>query len=311
MKKILLSTVAVAALAISSNAQAYIPNSGFETWGSTAGEDQQPQYWISYNVFTVSFLDPFNLNPTSVTAAGSPDNYQGNYSARIETITLGDNPDSTTIPSTAGALFTGSVAFTTPYMFPGYASQQRPQTMNYYAKYTPVAGDSAFAFVWITRWNGAGRDTIAAGYDFMTGTTTSYALRTLTLFYNPAHTNTIPDSINIMFSASNMYVPQAGSVLFVDDVTFTGYVGVDEMEQNNGVAVYPNPSATLTQFDVTIDNAAQVIVYDMTGREVGRENFNGKVARVNSAGLADGAYTYSIITTEEEIVARGQFSVAH
>lgn len=163
MKKILLSTVAVAALALASNAQTFIPNPGFESWATTTGEDQQPQSWISYNVFTSPLIPGGSGNPTSVTQAGTPDNYQGNYSARIETVTLVTNPDPTNVPATAGALFTGSVALVSPYMFPGYSSQQRPATMSYYAKYTPVNGDSAYCLVAVTHWNGTSRDTIAWG----------------------------------------------------------------------------------------------------------------------------------------------------
>jgi hypothetical protein len=311
MNKILLSTVAAAALALSASAQAFIPNQGFESWGTTAGEDIQPTGWISYNVFTFSLFETSGPNPTSVTQAGSPDNYQGNYSAKITTVDLVSNPSPPDIPNRAGVMYTGSVAFSAPYLFPGYQSQQRPATMTYYAKYSPVGGDSAYCLVVITRWNGSSRDTIAVGADGMTGTTTSYSQRTVAMQYDPTFVNAIPDTISIGFSSSAILTQQVGSALYVDDLAFTGYVGVDEILANNGVSVYPNPSAATTQFDVTIDNAAQVAVYDMTGREVARENFNGKVARVNSAELANGSYTYTIISNEAEVVSRGQFAVAH
>lgn len=311
MKKILLSSVAVAALAVSANAQAFIPNAGFESWGSTAGEDQQPTGWISYNIFTFSLFETSGPNPTSVTQAGTPDNYQGNYSARIETVSLVSNPSAADIPNEAGVLYTGSVSFSAPYMFPGYGSQQRPATMEYYAKYTPSGVDSAFAIVSVTHWNGSSRDTIATGIDLMPGAIAAYQQRSLTLMYNATFQNTIPDTISIAFSASSPFAPQVGSVLWVDAVAFNGYVGMNETTVNNGVSVYPNPSATMTQFDVTADNAQQVVVYDLAGREVRRSDFTGKVARVNSAELANGAYTYSIISTTDEVLARGQFSVAH
>lgn len=311
MKKILLSTVAVAALSLSINAQAFIPNSGFEAWGTTAGEDIQPTGWISYNVFTFSLFETSGANPTSVTQAGTPDNYQGNYSAKITTVTLVSNPSPADIPGTAGILYTGAVAFTSPYLFPGYSSQQRPSSLTYYAKYTPVGGDSAYCAVIVTKWNGSSRDTIAYGIDGFGGTTTSYAQRTVAMVYDPAFATTIPDTISIGFSSSSFIAPQVGSALYVDALAFTGYVGVDDIAANNGVSVYPNPSSTNTQFDVTVDNAAQVVVFDMAGREVARENFNGKVARVNSALLANGSYTYSIISTEAEVLNRGQFGVAH
>lgn len=139
----------------------------------------------------------------------------------------------------------------------------------------------------------------------------TYQQRNVAMVYNPTFAGTFPDTISILFSASSPVAPQVGSVLWVDAVAFSGYVGMEENNTNIGVSVYPNPSATVTAFDVTTDNASQVIVYDMAGREVVRENFNGKVARVNSAELANGSYTYSIISTENEVLNRGQFGVAH
>lgn len=311
MKKILLSSITVAALALGANAQAYIPNSGFESWGTQTGEAQQPQGWISYNVFTSPLIPGGNTNPISVTQAGTPDNYQGNYSAKIETVTLVANPSPSDVPNTAGAIYTGSVALASPYLFPGYASQQRPQTLTYYTKYTPVGTDSGMAIVAVTHWNGSSRDTIAYGIDIIPTAIASYTMRTVALVYDPTFVNTIPDTIAVAFSASGFYNPQVGSAIWVDAVAFSGYVGIGEQINNNGVSVYPNPSATSTQFDVTVENAAQVVVFDMTGREVARENFNGKVARVNSAALANGSYSYSIISNEAEVLSRGQFAVAH
>jgi len=183
--------------------------------------------------------------------------------------------------------------------------------LSYFAKYTPVGVDSAFCVVLITHWNGSTRDTVAYGVDFMHVAVPSYQQRNVAMTYFPAQVNTIPDTISITFSASSFYNPQVGSALWVDAVSFAGYVGMEENNINNGVSVYPNPSATITQFDVTGDNASQVIVHDMTGREVRRENFNGKVARVNSAELADGAYTYTIVDSEQQVLSRGQFAVAH
>ncbi len=311
MKKILLSTLAVASIALAANAQAFIPNAGFETWGTQLGEDQQPTGWISYNVFTASILDPGNTNPTSVTQAGSPDNYQGNYSAKIQTVNLVTNPASPDVPNTGGILMSGVISFASPYLVPGFVSQQRPATFDYYSKYTPVGTDSAWVLISVTHWNGTTRDTIATGYDNISTAVSAYALRSVTLTYNPTFATTFPDTISILFSASSGFAPQIGSALWVDALSFNGYVGLEESTRDNGVSVYPNPSATITQFDVTTDNASQVVVYDMTGREVRRENFFGKSARVNSAQLADGAYTYSIVNDQQEVLSRGQFAVAH
>jgi hypothetical protein len=309
MKKQVLSLFAIAALAVSASAQ-YIPNAGFETWSSSIGEDQQPTGWVSYNIFTAPAIDPTNSNPTSVTQAGSPDNYQGTYSAKITTIDLVTNPASTTIPNRGGILMAGYVSFVSPYLHAGYQFASRPTTLTYAAKYTPNGVDTAYCTVLLTHWNGTSRDTVAAGLDFLPAAVPSYVVRNVNLVFDAAFSTTTPDSAQILFSASSPIAPQAGSILFVDALAFSGFNGIEEANAGNGVNVYPNPSSTITNFDVIADNAYEVVVNDMTGREVNRMTITNKNAKLDSYLLAEGVYTYSVITKENEVLSRGKFSVA-
>lgn len=309
MKKQVLSLFAFAAVSATAMAQTFIPNSGFENWGQSLGEDQQPTSWISYNIFTAPLIDPSNTNPVSVTQAGSPDNYQGNFSAKITTVTLVTNPDANNIPYTAGFMMVGAVSFSSPYMLAGYANTQRPQTLTYAAKYTPVGADTGFAAVAATKWNGTSRDTIGFGFDYMTTTISSYSTRTVTIVYDPTYVNTLPDTLAIMFSSSSFNAPQVGSALWVDALSFSGYVGMEEINTANGVSVYPNPSNDVTYFDLVSDEASVIAVYDMTGREVSRANVNNKRAALNSWSLAKGAYTYAVLNKEGDVMSRGKFSV--
>ncbi|HET6989780.1 MAG TPA: T9SS type A sorting domain-containing protein [Bacteroidia bacterium] len=310
MKKTLLSIFAIAALAISASAQLYIPNSGMETWASSVGEDQQPTGWVSYNVFTAPILDPSNTNPTSVTQAPSPNNYQGTYSAKIVTIDLVTNPSSTTIPNRGGFLMAGSISFVSPYLYSGYQFTSRPTTFSYAAKYTPSGVDTAMCLVALTHWNGTSRDTVAAAFDYLPVAIGSYQVRTVNLIYNVALNNTFPDTAIIYFSASSLIAPQAGSALWVDALSLSGYNGVNENSLSAGVDVYPNPSSTITNFDVVSADAYEVVIYDMTGREVNRTAIHNKTAQVPSYDMTQGIYTYSIVTKENNVLSRGKFAVA-
>lgn len=310
MKKVILSLLAFTSISATAFSQAIAPNAGFENWSSQIGEDQEPTGYISYNVFTAAIFDPGNTNPTSVTQAGSPNNYQGTYSAKITTIDLVTNPNSMTVPNRAGMLMTGYANFTAPYLHPGFGSQQRPQTFSYYTKYTPSGADTMWCFVQLSHWNGSSRDTIAEGIDWSATAIPSYAQRTVSLVYNPAQMNNFPDTITILFSASSTYAPQAGSVMYVDALTFSGYVGVNEQSENNMVDVYPNPTSTTTTFDVSSDNASNVIVYDMTGREVNRVSILNKKAVLDSYKMSSGIYSYSIINKDGEVLSRGKFTVS-
>ncbi|HEU4718892.1 MAG TPA: T9SS type A sorting domain-containing protein [Bacteroidia bacterium] len=313
MKKSLLTVLAAGAFALTGFAQQYIPTAGFETWGSSFGEDQQPQNWISYNVFTAPVFDPGGTNPTSVTPAPTPDNYQGAYSAKIVTVDLVTNQSPTTIPNRAGLLMIGSISFTSPYLHPGYLFGSRPATLTYYSKYTPVNGDTAYCLVLLTHWNSSNstRDTVATGLDWTNTSTTSYAQRTVALVYNPNDANVTPDTCTIVISASSNYTPQAGSTLYVDALSFSGFVGINEQDHApNPVNVYPNPSNTVTNFDVTSEDAYEVVVYDMTGREVKREQIMNKKGTIDSSTMDNGMYSYHIIAKSGDVLSSGQFAVS-
>jgi hypothetical protein len=309
MKKLILSLLAVTSISFGASAQAFIPEAGFENWSSPGfGAPVQPNGWISGNIFN-NQLWTQNAGIVFASQAGTPDNFQGTYSLKLQTKTLNYNPDTNTIPNTFGYCLTGSVLAQSPYIRPGYATQQRPVSLSYEAKYTPVGVDTAFCIVALTHWNGVSRDTVAAGLDFMSTTIPNYVARTITLVYNPLFVNTFPDSATIWFNSSSFVTPQVNSTLFVDALAFTGYVGVNEVSQNNGVAVYPNPSSTFTTFDVTAENAYEVVVYDMTGREVSASPIVNKKGIVDSFKMTSGIYTYSIISKDAEVLSRGKFTV--
>ncbi len=310
MKKQLLSLFAIATLALTASAQQYIPNAGFETWGTSVGEDIQPTGWISYNVFTSALIDPGNTNPTSVFQAGAPDNFQGTYSAKITTVDLVTNPSATTIPTRGSFLTVGSISFTAPYLYAGYQFTSRPTTFTYEAKYTPVGSDSAFTLVYLTKWNGTSRDTVAAGYDLFPTALSTYQARTINLIFDATLSGVLPDTAQVFFSSSSVYNSQIGSALYVDALGFSGYNGINESAQNNGVDVYPNPSTTITNFDVVSEEAYEVIVNDMTGREVSRLMISNKNAKLNSYLMAEGIYSYSIISNNNEVLSRGKFAIA-
>ena len=311
MKKLLLSTLIIACSVLPLSAQVYIPNAGFESWASSIGEDTQPLGWVSYNIFTAPLIDPGNTNPTALSQAGPPDNFQGNYSAKMTTVDLVTNPSATTIPNRGGFMMAGSVSFVAPYLYSGYQFSSRPTSFSYAYKYTPVGVDTAIILVAVTHWNGTSRDTIAAAVDFMVFTSGAYGIRNMNMNYNPLYNNVFPDTAIIYFSPSSLYSPQAGSTLFIDAISFSGYNGINEGLMSNSVSVYPNPSSNITNFDVVSENAHKVIAYDLTGREVNWTIINNKSAKLSTYNMTPGVYTYTIVTAENEVLSYGKFAVAN
>lgn len=310
MKRTLL-TLAACTIIGSAFAQAPVPNNNMESWGSTVGEPVGPTGYITANIFKNSFVDP--NNPTSVTQETAPNNFQGTYSARIETVVLQTNPSPTTIPDTIGAMILGTVTvIPSIVVHEGTPYTSRPQLITYYAKYAPQTGDTGWCYVELTKWNSStmSRDIIAAGFDYMTTNISTYSMRTVTMVYDVNFQNTMPDSISVVFSASSSYSPVPGSVLYVDAVTVTGWNSVnDHAFTSNVVNAFPNPASTEMTFEVSAAEARTIEVYDVAGRQVKELTIENKEAKLDAWKLSGGMYTYAIFDENKNVMNRGKFNV--
>ncbi|MDQ3048658.1 MAG: hypothetical protein M3R27_14005, partial [Bacteroidota bacterium] len=188
MKKTVLGIFAIVS-ALTASAQTAAPDFNFETWAAVSppfATMEDPQGWASLNALNVVGT------PISVTKeTASP--YSGAISCKISTVDV----SGAAIPNpfrpgfdfdTAGFIGIGSIVpFPSPSIEFGYTySPWRPAMLSFASKYTPVSGDSAFVFAYLTRWNGTSRDTIADGIYSTGATTTSYSVNTITMNYKPA-----------------------------------------------------------------------------------------------------------------------------
>ncbi|MCC7301056.1 MAG: T9SS type A sorting domain-containing protein [Bacteroidia bacterium] len=308
MKRILLtSTLLLSAFLLSAQSM----NGGFETWGASAQEPEQPTGWITANLFASPLLtipNP-NPNPTSAFKAGAPDNYMGTWSLRLKTVVLVLNPDSTTIPDTLGACISGS--FT---MIPSFAMKDRipftgrPAILNFAAKYAPNGVDTASVYVQMTKWNGASRDIIMEVW-VPINPSTSYNNYSIPLS-SSYQLSTLPDSISIGITASSGYYPRVNSELHIDNISFSGWVGIDENDDTAPVTVYPNP---VTE-SLTVDASAlgtdllALEIYDVNGKLV----MNTSLRNISSLTLdvrmlPAGTYSYTVRSTLGIGMGNGKF----
>ncbi len=309
MKKIALFIIVVSSVL---NATAQLPDFGFETWANVPFSTtvQDPQGWASFNV-----VIPLGMGQTVFKETTAP--FAGTASAKIVTDVL---PSSIMAPNpftpgqnfdTVGILGLGTTQFSSPYIRFGKPYASRPTTLSFNCKYTPMNGDSAFVVAFLTKWNTNHRDTIAAGL-FATGVaTTSYSLNTLTMNYNSSFASVIPDTQHV-FISSSIYKhdgAQKGSTLYVDDVAWTGYNSVNDI---NGalstVSVFPNPATNIVNLQSSV-NATMIEVLDITGRSMGVFQMMNNKATVSTQPFATGIYVFNVYNEKKEIVHRGKFEV--
>ena len=173
--------------------------------------------------------------------------------------------------------------------------------------------------------NGQLKDTIAVGIWTQKTAINAYAQQNVALVYNPAYANVIPDTMALVYTSTGLFKAnhtfclncgKAGSTLWVDDITFSGQNGVNEILTSNGVTLYPNPANDLVTISVDANDAVGAIVYDATGRKVTSSSsfdlmnsMNKKTATINTSALAVGLYSYMIVDKSGTALRAGKFSV--
>ncbi len=299
MKKLLLVFTIVFAGILNSIAQ---PNPGFENW-STVYNYQSPDGWANLNF--LSILPPFN--PLSAIKATGIDKHSGNYALKIKTIFVSNNPAPDRIDDTVGLVFTGKVNISPPSYKYGFPFTDRPEKLKFWSKYTPVGNDTGGVRVILLKYHSTGRDTVAMGELFI-NETENYTLFQCDLTY---YTNETPDTAAIIFGSSkHKAFARVGSTLYVDDVSFSGWVGIEQHDLFSvKVKTFPNPATDVLNILAQFDEAYSVKVIDVSGKPTGVYKIQNYCAKINTTTFADGVYFFEIRDKKEKILTKGKFNI--
>ena len=252
-----------------------IPNSGFENWTGNV-----PDGWVT------STAPPLYTNVTSTTDA-----HTGSYAVRGQTFLLFTQVIEPVIQSGPGGH--------------GFAYNQKPASFTGYYKFFPQGGDRFGINVEL--FQGGETGTLVA----IAASAPSTAYSTYTQFSVPFlyQTSDTPDlciaQILIAAPAESNYV-HVGSYFLLDDIAFSGSVGVNENTDNiptttQLVQNYPNPfnPTTNLQFSTAQAGFVSLKVFDLLGREVAKlvseELPAGKYTREwNASAIPSGVYFYRL-----------------
>jgi len=298
MKKwVFIFTILVGAILIT-KAQ---PNPGFENWTTSFGI-QDPDHWQTLNFFAID-----TSNPLSALKATGIDKHSGNYALKLRTVYIQNNPYASVIGDTTGGVFTGKFTYS-PFAYKyGFPYTGRPQKLEFWSKYYPVGSDTAGAVIILKKWNGSATDTIAIGSTDINATA-GYTPFTIDLVY---YSNELPDSAVIGFTPSKLReTSRINSTLYVDDVSLTGWVGINKYDKSDKlVKVLPNPARDNLTIFAQIDGASNVNIFDALGKSVGIYKMENSKANIYSSSFPEGIYFYEIRGKKDEIFARGKFNV--
>ena len=286
------------------------PDFNFEVWNNVPfGTIQDPQGWASLNA-----LSTFGGAQSVFKEISSP--FAGTASAKITTIKV----TGTTIPNpytsgnldTAGLLVIGAISISPPGINYGYNYTTRSLILSFQSKYTPIQGDSAFVFAYLTKWNGTSRDTIASG-KYETGENTSnYALNSLTMNYNPNFANIVPDSERVLISSSiySHFGAKIGSAFYIDDMAWSGINSVNDINASyNNMAVFPNPASNFITFSSAAAECSTIQIFDITGRSLGAYAMHNNKTSIQTTEYSPGFYSFCGLNQKNIIISRGRFEI--
>lgn len=299
MKKILLSLSATILSTLAINAQV---DYRFENW-VTSGSAQDPGGWASFNVLTT-----LGMQQTVFKETTAP--YGGTAAAKIVTQVI---PALVPVPGydTVGILIVGKVDLSTQKITYGTAYTNRPESVNFAVKCEPQPGDTASVSVQLTRYNTTTNkiDIVASGVWNSSTNIPTWTLKELKLNYNLDMMNVAPDTLRITASASSLYRPRLNSVLYIDEVTFSGYVSTNDINGvKNNVSVYPSPAKESVNISISVD-AKAVKIMDVTGRTVGIFQMVNNKASIETANYKSGLYLYNVVDAENQVLGSGKFEV--
>lgn len=282
------------------NAQTYYINSGdMETWetlGSTPNTYEHPVGWDSPNAEMAVFS-------AGTVVSKSTDANGGTYSAKIETKLV----FTYTVPGVlVNGDFTAVLATSTIDIKGGDTCTVRPEKFLGYYKYTPSSGDSCVIVAGLFKRNlSTGfRDTIATATFYQSGTVSTWTAFEVDFDYQSSET---PDSILVVASSSNAGAPVAGSVLYVDDFSFTGnVVGLNNPEINN-TDIFSDPSKKQICFRNIPENdkSYSLVIYNTLGNQVYNKKFSNVTdLNVSTSKFNNGLYIIELSNDTQKIVKK-------
>lgn len=277
MKKFTVILTVLIAMTINANAQ--IPNNGFENWPlSTNG-------WPVGNPIQSTDVYPIGV---------------GNFSLKIQ---------NNAIPNPPYNAFGFCVTFPTPGSWlPSFPITGHPNSFTGYLKFIPINGDTAVVSA-ILYLNGNPVSTATQRFYNATSSWISFNV--------PFPSYFSADSASIAFSAYNWVFGQSGmptmqgnSELYIDNLNFDNLISSisDQPSVNNFFDLYPNPASDIISIDfnnVKNDNFT-FSIYNVFGSLIKTEILNENQQQISINDLSDGVYIVEVksadVTSNKKII---------
>ena len=299
MKRPSLLVVLVFFFIFKANAQ-NVPNGDFETW-TNFGFYDEPDFWNTSDSIALALSFGSSHSVTKETV----DMHGGSFALKLFPF----NSPFGTIPGIAS---NGRLDYNNLMVIGGTPDNVRHQTLNGWYKFAPVSNDSCTIAVSLYKWNGSTQIIVAAGAFGTSVPASVYTPFAINLTYTTLDT---PDSMQVSIFSSALGASHVGTVLLVDDLSFSGVVsGLPEMDDVvNSLNIFPVPASNdLTiSLDLKINLRTTFEITDVSGKKMIVHEMNPAKSeeKINIRTLSSGNYFYSLFDNHGNKIAAGKFSV--
>ena len=239
-----LTTIIIALIVMSIDANAQIPNSNFEDWETDINGNLNPLLWETTN-------DAPSVSVEQYSPACS-----GDISMLVK-------------PFDAGGFILAGISYT------DFAFNLRPTQITACIKATVMPGDVVLVMFSSHRGDSdIEQDSIVAAGDSCTfkifTSTNQFECFTMPLSYLSSE---LPDSATIMIIAGDFGNAQIGTEIIIDEISFTCETGINETVIPESAIVgknYPNPAGRSTSIPLKLNKGSTVTLhlFDVLGKEV-------------------------------------------
>ena len=131
----------------------------------------------------------------------------------------------------------------------------------------------------------------------------------LTISWNTTPVQDTAVAIGLATGDYVFIVTDANGCTISDTVNVGLNIGIQDIESNLSVKVYPNPAVNMINFEITGVDRVTLYVFDFTGRQVKEMVINEVLTEINTNDLNNGMYFYQLISTKSEKLSSGKFVI--
>jgi len=289
-KKLLLALVLFGTVSLNAKSQTQPPNAGFESW-VTIGPYENPANWSSFNNFYSYGMPEMSFKTTDANS--------GSYALKLisDTATIPPPLGTGVLDTTAGFVFLGGPDMSNP----GISYTERPESMQAFVKGTIAPGGNTFLLATLRKWNTTThvRDQVGMAIYNMTSSIAHYTQISVPFNYSLSD---IPDTLEIKIMAGDVgpggkIMP--GNIFYVDDISFTFTVGINEPSKDNmSIAVYPDPA--INNIAIYARDLRSTIydirIYDVIGNLILEKNSINNKTSIDVSTFSSGIYFVKVKT---------------